>query len=137
MVELGANDILPVPHRVARHPAASRDTHDNGRGQAFVLVPDPVYGPRFPHQFLVCARLTRRTQAWGGYLRLFLETSNLTNRTNVYVYDYFRMPTMDGSFRFSCDPAGAFFIVPSLGCSWTGSHQKTALRYCHDPPPGG
>ncbi len=88
--------------------------------QEFVIVPDPIYGYRLLEYFRIDARLTRRTEAWGGDLRLFFEVSNLTNRTNVFGYDYFRAPTKDGSFLLNRDAEGGFFIVPSLGLSWTG-----------------
>ena len=89
-------------------------------GMETVIRPEPVYGERLPNYHRIDARLTKRSRFRGGDMRIFIEVSNLTNRTNVFGYDYFRAPTTDGSFLLNRDAEGGFAILPSLGVSWTG-----------------
>ncbi|NNM33888.1 MAG: hypothetical protein HKO53_12515, partial [Gemmatimonadetes bacterium] len=84
-----------------------------------ILRPAPVYGTRMPAYFRADVRFTRRTRYRGGDLRVFLEVSNLTNRTNVFGYDYARVPGPDGNIIATREPEGGFFIVPSIGLSWS------------------
>ena len=83
------------------------------------LRPDPIYGVRLPIYYRVDLRFTRRTRYRGGDLRLFLEVSNVTNRTNVFGYDYFRAPVRGGAVSLQREAEGGFFIIPSFGVSWT------------------
>ena len=91
-----------------------------GGGTQTVIRPEPIYGHRLPGYHRLDARLTKRSSFRGGDLRLFVEVSNLTNRTNVFGYDYFRAPTTDGSFVLGRDAEGGFVILPSVGVSWNG-----------------
>ena len=99
---------------------ATEEIPVQGGGFETFIRPEPIYGARLPDYHRVDARLTKRTRFRGGDLRAFFEVSNLTNRTNVFGYDYFRAPTTDGSFVLNRDPEGGFVILPSLGVSWTG-----------------
>jgi hypothetical protein len=91
-----------------------------GGGSQTIIVPDPIYGLQLPNYYRIDARLTKRTTLRGGDLRLFLEVSNLTNRSNVFGYDYFQAPNATGPFVLKRDAEGGFPIVPSIGVSWTG-----------------
>ena len=93
-----------------------------GGGVESVFVPDPIYGHRLPAYHRIDARMTKRATFRKGDLRLFFEVSNLTNRTNVFGYDYFRAPAPGGGTTVERDPEGGFVIVPSLGLSWSGWH---------------
>lgn len=84
-----------------------------------VFVPDRIYGHRLPSYHRIDVRLTKRTRYRGGDLRLFVEVSNLTNRTNVFGYDYARIPVSDGSWEIEREPEGGFVILPSIGFSWS------------------
>ena len=93
-------------------------TNEDGNPD-IILRPDPVYGSRMPSYFRMDVRFTRRTRYRGGDLRVFLEVSNLTNRTNVFGYDYERVPSPSGAIVTARDPEGGLFIIPSLGLSWS------------------
>ena len=91
-----------------------------GGGIEQVLAPDPIYGHQLPSYHRLDARLTKRSRFRGGDLRLFFEVSNLTNRTNVFGYDYARVPAPNGGTIVERGPEGGFVILPSLGLSWMG-----------------
>ncbi len=104
-------------------PTTLQHTEDvplSGGGTQTAIRPNPVYDARLPNYHRVDARLTKRTRFRGGDMRIFFEVSNLTNRENVFGWDYFRQPTTDGTFVLGREKEAGFVILPSLGVSWTG-----------------
>ncbi len=86
----------------------------------FAIKAEKLYGARFPNYQRLDARATRRVRTSWGDLRFFVELVNMTNHSNVWGYDYFRMPSNAGDVRLQRDLETWFTILPSLGISWSG-----------------
>lgn len=82
------------------------------------IKPNKIYGSRLPDYHRVDVRATKRVRAWGGNLRFFFEVTNLTNHSNVFGYDYYRVPDANGGIVLRRDSEKWFIILPSLGISW-------------------
>ena len=85
-----------------------------------MLAPTTSGTPLLPGYHRLDARLTKRSRFRDADMRLFMEVSNLTNRTNVFGWDYVRHPAPDGGIELRRDAEGGFVILPSVGVSWTG-----------------
>ena len=86
----------------------------------FAIRPEKLYGTRFPSYQRLDARATRRMKTSWGDLRFFVELVNMTNHSNVWGYDYFRLPSSAGGVRLQRDLETWFTILPSIGISWSG-----------------
>lgn len=84
-----------------------------------VARPQTLYGSRLPAYHRVDVRLTRRMRTTRGDLRLFLELINLTNRENVFAYDYERDVRKDGTAYLAQDTESWFPLLPSVGMTWS------------------
>lgn len=92
---------------------------ENGRAD-FAIKPEKLYGSRFPSYQRLDVRGTRRVKTSWGDFRFFVELVNMTNHSNVWGYDYFRVPAGAGAVNLQRDLETWFTILPSLGISWSG-----------------
>ena len=84
-----------------------------------VTRPEELYSSRLPSYHRADVRVSRRYRLARGDVRVFLELINLTNRENVFAYDYERSVDASGTPFLNRDTESWFPILPSLGMSWT------------------
>ncbi len=87
----------------------------------YTVRPNKLYANRLPDYYRFDVRVTRRYAMTHGDLRVFLEVANLTNHENIYSYDFYRSPGVNGGKVFITEPETWFTILPSFGVSWTGN----------------
>ncbi len=78
------------------------------------LRPITIYGSRLPTYFRTDVRATKRWAHWNA----FVELVNLTNHSNVFGYDYYRVREPGGRIGFTRNDEQWFTILPSIGVSW-------------------
>ena len=78
------------------------------------LRPIKVDGARLPTYFRGDVRATWRKK----HVDSFVEIINLTNHSNVFGYNYFRVRQAGGTIGFTREDEKWFTILPSLGVSW-------------------
>lgn len=81
------------------------------------LRPTKIYGARLPTYFRTDVRATKRWTRWNA----FVELVNLTNHSNVFGYDYFRIREAGNRIGFTRNDEQWFTILPSIGVSWNTS----------------
>ena len=78
------------------------------------LRPIKIYGVRLPTYLRTDVRATKRWAHWNA----FVELVNLTNHSNIFGYDYFRIREPGGKIGFTRNDERWFTILPSVGVSW-------------------
>ncbi|MCZ6633003.1 MAG: TonB-dependent receptor, partial [bacterium] len=94
-------------------------TGDDGQ-KDFAVRPLKLYGGKLPAYQRLDVRATKRFSTSRGDVRFFFEVVNLTNHSNVFAYDYFKVRSNNGDFRLERDIEKWFIILPSIGISWSG-----------------
>jgi outer membrane cobalamin receptor len=85
------------------------------------IRPVKLYAARLPDYLRFDMRVSRKwTTGWGDF-GLALEVINLTNHSNVFGYDYFRIRTNSGQIGLDRGDETWFSIMPSLGVTWSRS----------------
>jgi hypothetical protein len=82
--------------------------------------PELLYSSRLPAYYRLDARVTRRYATDRGEVRVFFELINMTNRENVFAYDYEKAIDDNGNFYLNQEGETWFPLLPSLNVSWTG-----------------
>ena len=91
-------------------------TNEEGRPDSAVR-PVKLYGSRLPSYLRFDVRATKKWKRW----RCFVELVNLTNHSNVFGYDYFRIRDSAGNIGLARDSEKWFTILPSIGVAWSNS----------------
>jgi len=94
-------------------------TRQNGDADV-ATRPELLYSSRLPAYYRLDARVTRRYATDRGEVRVFFELINMTNRENVFAYDYEKAIDDNGNFYLNQEGETWFPLLPSLGVSWTG-----------------
>jgi len=94
--------------------------NSNGQPEQ-TLRPIKIYGQRLPDYMRLDLRAMRDWQTSLGRFGAWLEVINLSNHTNVFGYDYFRIKDPNGQITLERGDETWFSIFPSLGISWSTS----------------
>ena len=89
-------------------------TRDADGDPISALRPIKIYGVRLPTYLRTDVRATKRWAHWNA----FVELVNLTNHSNVFGYDYYRIREPGGRIGFTRNDEQWFTILPSIGLSW-------------------